>query len=91
VVPRHLGIREFVNADEIARGPSPFNAERAALAAGRLMIARMRDLVQAGESSGFSPAAHAANGRRSGGEEGSSGWPPNPNRGRDPALEDWHC
>lgn len=53
VVPRHLGIREFVNADEIARGLSPFNAERAALQAGRLMIARMRDLVQAGESFAF--------------------------------------
>ena len=53
VVPRELGIREFVNADEIARGLSPFNAERAAVAAGRLMIERMHSLVQAGESFAF--------------------------------------
>jgi len=53
VIPAHLGIREFVNADEIARGLSPFNAERAAVQAGRLMIARMHDLVQAGESFAF--------------------------------------
>ncbi|MBV8746673.1 MAG: hypothetical protein JO134_16680 [Xanthobacteraceae bacterium] len=33
VVPKELGIREYVNADEIARGLSPFNAEAAAFAA----------------------------------------------------------
>jgi predicted ABC-type ATPase len=53
VIPRHLGIKEFVNADEIAQGLSPFNAEAAALKAGRLMIARMHELVQAGESFAF--------------------------------------
>jgi len=53
VVPRELGIREFVNADEIARGLSPFNAEGAALAAGRLMIDRMRMLVREGQSFAF--------------------------------------
>jgi predicted ABC-type ATPase len=53
VIPGHLGIHEFVNADEIAHGLSPFNAEGAALKAGRLMIARMHDLVQAGESFAF--------------------------------------
>jgi len=63
VVPRELGIREFVNADEIARGLSPFNAEGAALAAGRLMIDRMRMLVREGQSFAFettcSGRAHA--------------------------------
>jgi predicted ABC-type ATPase len=53
VVPQELGIREFVNADEIARGLSPFNAEGAAIAAGRLMIERMQTLVRSGESSAF--------------------------------------
>jgi predicted ABC-type ATPase len=53
LVPRELEIREFVNADEIARGLSPFNAEHAALAAGRLMIDRMKTLVRAGESFAF--------------------------------------
>jgi predicted ABC-type ATPase len=63
VVPRELGIREFVNADEIARGLSPFNAEGVAVAAGRLMIDRMRMLVREGQSFAFettcSGRAHA--------------------------------
>jgi predicted ABC-type ATPase len=42
LLPRELAIREFVNADEIARGLSPFNPEGAAIAAGRLMIERIR-------------------------------------------------
>jgi predicted ABC-type ATPase len=53
LVPRRLEIREFVNADEIARGLSPFNAESAAIAAGRLMIERMRHLVRAEQSFAF--------------------------------------
>lgn len=53
LVPRELGIREFVNADEIARGLSPFNAEHAAVAAGRLMIERMQTLIKSGESFAF--------------------------------------
>jgi predicted ABC-type ATPase len=53
LVPQGLGIREFVNADDIARGLSPSNAEHAAVAAGRLMIERMQALVQSGESFAF--------------------------------------
>jgi predicted ABC-type ATPase len=53
VLPRRLDIREFVNADEIARGLSPFNAEHAAMAAGRLMLERMQGLVRSGESFAF--------------------------------------
>jgi predicted ABC-type ATPase len=53
LVPLELGIREFVNADEIARGLSPFNAEHAAVAAGRLMIERMQALVRSGDSFAF--------------------------------------
>jgi hypothetical protein len=45
VVPRKLDIGEFINADEIARGLSPFNPDGAALAAGRLMLQRMRALA----------------------------------------------
>ena len=50
LLPKKLAITEFVNADEIARGLSPFNPEGAAFAAGRVMIGRMRDLVLRGES-----------------------------------------
>jgi predicted ABC-type ATPase len=41
-----LGVTEFVNADDIARGLSAFNSERAALPAGRIMIARLRELAR---------------------------------------------
>jgi predicted ABC-type ATPase len=41
-----LGVTEFVNADDIARGLSSFNAERAALPAGRVMLARLRELAR---------------------------------------------
>lgn len=40
-----LGVTEFVNADVIARGLSAFDPDRAAIAAGRIMIARIRDLA----------------------------------------------
>jgi predicted ABC-type ATPase len=41
-----LGITEFVNADLIAQGLSPFAPERAAVAAGRIMLERLRDLAR---------------------------------------------
>ena len=53
VLPEQLDIREFVNADEIARGLSPFNAERTAATAGRLMSERMRGLVRERHSFAF--------------------------------------
>jgi predicted ABC-type ATPase len=53
LLPRTLGIREFVNADEIARGLSPFNPDATVVAAGRLMIERIRALAAAGESFAF--------------------------------------
>jgi predicted ABC-type ATPase len=53
LLPGRIAIREFVNADEIARGLSPFNPEDAALAAARIMIERMRHLVDEGRSFAF--------------------------------------
>lgn len=53
LLPADLNIREFVNADEIARGLSPFNPEGSAIPAGRLMIRRIRDLAKTGESFAF--------------------------------------
>lgn len=41
VLPDALECREFVNADEIARGLSPFNPEETAIEAGRLMLSRI--------------------------------------------------
>lgn len=53
VLPEMLGCREFVNADEIARGLSPFNPEGAAIQAGRLMIERVLQLMKDGHDFAF--------------------------------------
>ena len=50
VLPKILQCKEFVNADEIARGLSPFNPESVAIEAGRLMLKRISDLLQRNES-----------------------------------------
>jgi len=41
-----LECKEFVNADEIAKGLSPFNPESVAFEAGRLMLQRIDDLLE---------------------------------------------
>ncbi len=43
--PRELAMLDFINADEIARGLSPFAPERAHLEAGRLVLTRFRHFV----------------------------------------------
>ena len=48
LLPEYLGVKEFVNADEIARGLSPFNAEGVAFSAGRITLERIRELVAEG-------------------------------------------
>ncbi|MBR3724316.1 MAG: zeta toxin family protein [Bacteroidales bacterium] len=45
VLPDILDCREFVNADEIARGLSPFNPASVSIEAGRLMIQRINELL----------------------------------------------
>jgi predicted ABC-type ATPase len=44
LLPKALGVVEFVNADVIARGISGFDPDGAALAAGRIMLSRMNEL-----------------------------------------------
>jgi predicted ABC-type ATPase len=63
-----LSVGEFVNADAIAAGLSAFRPETVAVAAGRIMIARMRMLAAAGASFAFettlaSPQLRALAGR----------------------------
>jgi predicted ABC-type ATPase len=53
VLPEMLDCREFVNADEIAKGLSPFNPEGVAIQAGRLMIDRIIHLLKEGETFAF--------------------------------------
>jgi predicted ABC-type ATPase len=53
LLPARLHIVEFVNADEIARGLSPFNPESVAVQAGRHMLQRIRTLVESNKSFAF--------------------------------------
>lgn len=46
VLPEVLQCKEFVNADEIARGLSPFNPANVAIEAGRLMLKRIDELLK---------------------------------------------
>ena len=50
VLPEILNCREFVNADEIARGLSPFNPGSVAIEAGRLMLQRIEELLKRNET-----------------------------------------
>lgn len=45
ILPDILNCREFVNADNIAAGLSPFEAEKYAIEAGRLMLKRIDQLI----------------------------------------------
>ncbi len=45
VLPEVLHCAEFVNADEIAKGLSPFNPESMAIQAGKIMLLRIKDLL----------------------------------------------
>lgn len=45
VLPEFLNCEEFVNADEIAKGLSPFHPEEMAVEAGRLMLLRINRLI----------------------------------------------
>lgn len=44
---------EFINADFIARGLSPYAAETIAIEAGRIMLGQIRRYVKAGRSFAF--------------------------------------
>lgn len=45
MLPDMLNCQEFVNADEIAKGLSPFQPEKASIDAGRVMLHRIKDLT----------------------------------------------
>ena len=44
ILPDYLQVIEYVNADEIAKGISPFNPESVAIQAGKLMLKRLKYL-----------------------------------------------
>lgn len=49
IFPDILNCRQFVNADYIAAGLSPFDVESVAIEAGRIMLHRIDELIAAGE------------------------------------------
>lgn len=53
ILPDLLNCKEFVNADEIARGISPFNPENVSIEAGRIMLERINDLMNKGITFAF--------------------------------------
>ncbi len=48
VLPEILNCEEFINADEIARGLSPFNPDKAAIEAGRIMLSKIDEFIRKG-------------------------------------------
>ena len=52
-LPNYAECREFVNADLIADGLSPFSPESAAILAGRLMLERIKELANQRKDFGF--------------------------------------
>jgi len=53
ILPEILNCKEFVNADEIAKGLSPFQPEKVAIEAGRIMLKRIKELLQSNENFAF--------------------------------------
>lgn len=53
ILPDILDCKEFVNADEIAKGLSPFQPEKVAFEAGRIMLHRINELLLQNENFAF--------------------------------------
>jgi predicted ABC-type ATPase len=50
ILPQILDCKQFLNADEIARGLSPFDPESVSIEAGRILLNRFDELVKIGET-----------------------------------------
>lgn len=53
ILPEILDCKEFVNADEIAKGLSPFQPEKVSIEAGRIMLKRINELLSENEIFAF--------------------------------------
>tara|TARA_R110002167_G_scaffold80662_3_gene221598 strand:- start:291 stop:878 length:588 start_codon:yes stop_codon:yes gene_type:complete len=53
ILPEIIECKEFVNADEIAKGLSPFQPEKVSFESGRIMIHRINELLKDNESFAF--------------------------------------
>lgn len=50
ILPEILQCKEFVNADEIAKGLSPFQADKVSYEAGKIMSTRINGLIERGDN-----------------------------------------
>ena len=64
ILPEIIECREFVNADEIARGLSPFQPEKVAIEAGRIMLKIINELIEEDETFAFETTKDQSFGRR---------------------------
>ena len=53
ILPEIIECKEFVNADEIAKGLSPFQPEKVAFESGRIMLKRITELLFDNQSFAF--------------------------------------
>jgi predicted ABC-type ATPase len=53
ILPEILNCKEFVNADEIAKGLSPFQPEKVSFEAGRIMLKRINELLESNQNFAF--------------------------------------
>jgi predicted ABC-type ATPase len=53
ILPDILDCKEFVNADEIAKGISPFQPEKVSLDAGRIMLNSINELIEENQNFAF--------------------------------------
>jgi len=53
ILPDILNCREFINADEIAKGLSPFQPEKTAIEAGKIMLMRVKHLLDENSTFAF--------------------------------------
>ena len=53
ILPEIISCKEFVNADEIAKGLSPFQPEKVAFEAGRIMLNRINELLANNQNFAF--------------------------------------
>jgi len=60
-LPREADCLDFINVDLIAAGLSPFDPDRAALRAGRIMLGESKQRVLAGESFAFETTLSGCN------------------------------
>jgi predicted ABC-type ATPase len=61
LIPNATVIYEFINSDEIARGLAPMHPESMSLTASKLMLKRLKELLEANKSFAFETTASGTN------------------------------